>query len=451
MSGLSKKLCNSTREENCQDELMPQRTSAIRAASGAILYCSSGLNGLDSLLFEGAKEEKGLPSQTKVLKALLDSGNEVHIIAGKHAGQTIDIGPGWLNEAASLSVVEAGGSLKTDLTPKNIARRALFFIRFNFAVRKALAKHRFDLVYLHGEQASMAAKEAHAKGVPCGQRAYGSLLGQLPSGSRERWFLTRLRYPHTFSALKLKKDFVIATKDGSEVDKLALRVCKKTPPYDLYLWSNGVDFLPCETLNEWDEERLSLKQRFMFCGARIDKSKNQLFAINVLHYLKCMGIGDLHLVLAGEVSDPVYHSKLVAAVERYDLDDRVHFLGSVQRSLVLKLHRLSVASFSTYDNYSRGNSFLEGMAVGAVSVVLRGDRSVADLVVDGVSGLCVEDEQEAARRVASLLNDKELSDRIRVNARKKTEEIVPSWDERVAQELDLIHYYIEKNHERRSH
>lgn len=49
-----------------------------------------------------------------------------------------------------------------------------------------------------------------------------------------------------------------------------------------------------------------------------------------------------------------------------------------------------------------------------------------------------------------MLNDKELSDRIRVNARKKTEEIVPSWDERVAQELDLIHYYMEKNHERRN-
>lgn len=428
----------------------PAKIDAAREAPSAILYCSSGLSGLDPLLFEGAKEEEGLPSQTKVLKALLDSGDEVRIVAGKHAGQAIDVGSEWLSRVASISTVEAGGSLERDRSLANIVRRVSFPARFNSAVRRALSEHHFDLVYLHGEQVSMAAKEALARGVPCGQRAYGSSLGQLPCKSGIGWLWVRFRHPRAFDTLKRGKDFVIATKDGSEVDKLALRVCGKNPPYDLYLWSNGVDFLPRETLNEWDEERLSLKQRFMFCGARIDKSKNQFFAINVLHYLKCMGIGDLHLVLAGEVSDPVYHSKLVAAVERYDLGGRVHFLGSVRRSLVLKLHRLSVASFSTYDNYSRGNSFLEGMAVGAVSVVLRGDRSVADLVVDGVSGLCVEDEQEAARRVASLLNDKELSDRIRVNARKKTEEIVPSWDERVAQELDLIHYYMEKNHERRN-
>ncbi len=428
----------------------PAKINAAREAPSAILYCSSGLSGLGPLLFEGAKEEEGLPSQTKVLKALLDSGDEVHIVAGKHAGQAIDVGSEWLSRVASISTVEAGGPLERDRSLANIVRRVSFPARFNSAVRRALSGHHFDLVYLHGEQVSMAAKEALARGVPCGQRAYGSSLGQLPCKSGIGWLWVRFRHPRAFGTLKRGKDFVIATKDGSEVDKLALKVCRKSPPYDLYLWSNGVDFLSREMLDEWDEERLSLKQRFMFCGARIDKSKNQLFAINVLHYLKCMGIGDLHLVLAGEVSDPVYHSKLVAAVERYDLDDRVHFLGSVQRSLVLKLHRLSVASFSTYDNYSRGNSFLEGMAVGAVSVVLRGDRSVADLVVDGVSGLCVEDEQEAARRVASLLNDKELNDRIRVNARKKTEEIVPSWDERVAQELDLIHYYIEKNHERRN-
>lgn len=427
----------------------PAKIDSAREAPSAILYCSSGSRGLDSLLFEGGKEE-GLPSQTKVLKALLDSGHEVHIIVRRRTGQMIDIGAGWLSRVASCLAVEIGESLERDHSLANIMRHASFYARFNSAVREALSEHHFDLVYLHGEQVSMAAKEALAKGVPCGQRAYGSTLGQVPRQSGIRWLWMKLRYPHVFSALKQKKDFVIATKDGSEVDKLALRVCGKNPPYDLYLWSNGVDFLPRETLNEWDEERLSLKQRFMFCGARIDKSKNQFFAINVLHYLKCMGIGDLHLVLAGGVSDPVYHSKLVAAVERYDLGGRVHFLGSVRRSLVLKLHRLSVASFSTYDNYSRGNSFLEGVAVGAVSVVLRGDRSVADLVVDGVSGLCVEDEQEAARRIASLLNDKELSDRIRVNARKKTEEIVPSWDERVAQELDLIHYYMEKNHERRN-
>lgn len=403
-----------------------------------ILYCSAGLNGLDSLLFDGVEIETGLPSQTKVLKGLIDAGYEVHIINGA-VESDLNIQAEWLKKAKIASIVPFPKRFSDDRSLRNVITRLRFPGQVRNALLNELRDELFDFVYLHGEAVAFAAKIIRKYGIPCGQRAYGSSIGSVAKEGTTRWLWTRIRRPWPFEILQLPKDFVLATKDGSEVGEIAKRVCGCNLPYDLYEWDNGVDFPTDGELRAWDD--LTSKEEYVFCGARIEPWKRQDFAIDVLRHIDSAGERSVKLIFAGGIFDKQYYEKLKRMIASYGLEDRVYFLGMVPRTQIPKLHRHALATFFTYEGFSRGNSFLEAMAAGSIPVVLKQDHSVKDLITDGLTGFAVQDAEDAARRIIDLTRKPQVQSSIRIESRKIAKNKLPTWDARVQKEIELIEKY----------
>lgn len=404
-----------------------------------LLYCSAGLNGLDSLLFTGFEEERGLPSQTKVLKGLLEDPEfEVTILCGDSENREQRCAAPWLQHAY-IKIV------KYKIYNHNIILRAYSSFKEQVVLSKVaeglITTADFDFIYLQGENVSEIARLADKYGIPCGQRAYGSSLGQWMSSNILFWIYANFRNRGSLAVIKRKKEFVLATDDGSDFDRIARRVCGVNLPYTIYKWMNGVDFPTSQQLAAWDGLRRNNNTITLFCGARIEKSKNQLFALKVLHELVRMGCGPAELVLAGGIYDKKYFKKLVNYAEINNLTDNIFFLGEVARSEVQKYHRISDASFFTYEKYSRGNSFLEALSVGAIPVVYSSDDSVSSFVINFVSGISVVDVADAARKIKHISKDRGIQAEIRKNSSITAKNRIPSWTQRVNKEIQIIKDY----------
>ena len=133
--------------------------------------------------------------------------------------------------------------------------------------------------------------------------------------------------------------------------------------------------------------------------ARLDPIKGLDVALDALSSLP-----DVHLVIAGEGPEL---PRLEAQTRRLGLLERVHFVGWADRARDL------LAGFDVFILPSRSESFpltvIEAMLAGR-AVVATAVGSVAEAVVDGVTGMLVPPDNPRAlgAAVASLLADRAL-------------------------------------------
>jgi len=81
-----------------------QRLGAQKEDFVKILYVATAYAGLDSLLLNGATRIDGLPPQTKVLRALVERGDEVDMVIHIDGeARPLDIACDWLKR---LNVIE---------------------------------------------------------------------------------------------------------------------------------------------------------------------------------------------------------------------------------------------------------------------------------------------------------------------------------------------------------
>ncbi|WP_346687416.1 glycosyltransferase family 4 protein [Enteroscipio rubneri] len=393
-----------------------------------ILYVATAYAGLDSLLFNGATKIDGLPPQTKVLKALVERGDEIDMIIHSDGEvRQLNIVCDWLKGIKTI---------KTVFRKQGLMGKLSFINRMNAIVKRYLSEGNYDFVYLVGDACALGARYARLEGVPCGQRLFGSYATWMLERHSKSWCFIR-HYPRMIPFYAPKK-FLLMTEDGSDMEKtLALLDIKRTH-FDAYQWTNGVDF-PSEASAE---PILGAPDTYLFCGSRLERMKGQKTCIEVLHELDLRGYRDIHLVFAGRVSEPGFDDELRKDAINYSLDERVHFLGSVPQELVGRwaVNSLASLTFNPYSN--RGNATIEALASGAVMIAPRADKWIDDLIIDEITGFRVEGVFEAADRIEWLLADEAHSDTIRENARKNTRNVVRTWEERVQMELDLIDSYV---------
>ena len=131
-----------------------------------ILYVATAYAGLDSLLLNGATRIDGLPPQTKVLRALVERGDEVDMVIHIDGeARPLDIACDWLKR---LNVIE------TVFRKQGLMEKLGFIRRMNSIVKRYLAEGNYDFVYLVGDACTRGARYARLEGVPCGQRLFGS-------------------------------------------------------------------------------------------------------------------------------------------------------------------------------------------------------------------------------------------------------------------------------------
>ena len=394
-----------------------------------ILYVATAYAGLDSLLFERAYRIDGLPPQTKVLRAFIERGDEVEMLIHVDGQKRpLSIACDWLKKAQSIQVIFRGDKVWDKL---------LFIRSMDKIVKTSLKEKEFNFVYLVGDACVNGAKYAHRAGVPCGQRLFGSYVKWMLAQHSKIWCVL-FHYPRV-APFFTKKSFLLVTKDGSDFEGTLQRLGIEQPFYDAYEWTNGVCF-PSK-----DEESLQMQdcpKTYLFCGSRLERIKGQKTCIEVLRLLHERGYQDIHLVLAGRVSEPGFDDELREDAKRYNLESKVHFLGSVPQHQVWlwAKNALATLAFNSYSN--RGNATIEALAVGAVVIVPKTDIWMDDLVIDEKTGFRVEGALDAADRIERIMKNPEYSASIRQNAQEQTRKIIPSWEQRIKMELDLVDSYV---------
>ena len=69
------------------------------------------------------------------------------------------------------------------------------------------------------------------------------------------------------------------------------------------------------------------------------------------------------------------------------------------------------------------------------------DISVRDIIEDGVTGITVSDDIDAAEKIKKMIKAPEEAKSMKALVCQRALDILPTWDERVRKELDLIDSY----------
>jgi glycosyltransferase involved in cell wall biosynthesis len=175
-------------------------------------------------------------------------------------------------------------------------------------------------------------------------------------------------------------------------------------------------------------ERLELSGPTLAFAGRITRQKALEVALGALARVE--GVA---LVVAGDGPEL---EEARAEAQRLRLDDRVRFLGALDRQGVLTLFRAVDASLisSTWENFP--HTVVESLAVGT-PVVATAVGGVAEIVRDGENGLLAPpgDVEALARAIRRIVADPMLRERLAACAPASVAELAP---ERVYGRLEEI-------------
>lgn len=130
---------------------------------------------------------------------------------------------------------------------------------------------------------------------------------------------------------------------------------------------------------------------------------------------------------------------LQKAVADASLTPYVKFVGAVPHNDVQTIMGM-VDVFLQMNDYSNlGNTLLEAMVCGR-TIVTWDAGGTSQVITDNETGRLLPDPEPdtVARAVLELMKDREKARRLGQNARRFVEEKLPTWDERVNMEIDLV-------------
>lgn len=160
--------------------------------------------------------------------------------------------------------------------------------------------------------------------------------------------------------------------------------------------------------------------------------KNQIMVLRVLKEIKRAGFaGKIKLILVG--NGPMIN-ELKEFVRDFDLSKEVVFLGERNdlKEIYCLIEILAQTSIKNHEGMS--NVILEAMA-SEIPVITTKSIGVDELIEEGITGFCIEDDSELYDKLLLLQKNRNLLKTMSVNARKKItekfslEKMVYSYDE----------------------
>lgn len=150
---------------------------------------------------------------------------------------------------------------------------------------------------------------------------------------------------------------------------------------------------------------LSPGDRVLLYMGRLGREKNVGMLIRALWHTRDVST---RLVVAG---DGPHRPELESLVNQLDLEERVSFVGYLDREDVVAAYHLADAFFFASTSETQGLVIGEAMAAG-LPVIAAQDRAVEDFVVDGRTGCIVPGRPEdLARAIDTLMADDDLRQR----------------------------------------
>lgn len=164
-------------------------------------------------------------------------------------------------------------------------------------------------------------------------------------------------------------------------------------------------------------ENMGIKAPFLFYPAQFWPHKNHVNLLHALQLLRERGVR-LDLVLTG--SDKGNLRYVRSQAEELKLEDSVHFLGFVERSVLVTLYKTCAAmvfpSFFGPDNLPP----LEAMALGA-PVLVAGNDGVRDQLKDTALYFEPTSPESMAQTIEALVTDKNMADSLRLKGKQLTD------------------------------
>jgi glycosyltransferase involved in cell wall biosynthesis len=160
---------------------------------------------------------------------------------------------------------------------------------------------------------------------------------------------------------------------------------------------------------------LDVPARFILSVARLSRHDRGKGVIAVIEALSMLADCDVHYVIAGRGDDMDF---LRQTARRFNVAERVHFLGAVTDQHLVALYRRCCAFVLPSGQEGFGIVFLEAMYFGAPVIAAR-EKGAVDVVQDEETGLLVGfgDVVALKRAIERVLDDPELREHIRGRAR----------------------------------
>lgn len=272
------------------------------------------------------------------------------------------------------------------------------------AVKKIMAKERFDLVHCHSPIGGVIARLAFRSFRPNAKIIYTAHGFHFYNGAPLKNWL--LYYPVERFLLRFSDLIITINQEDYE---LAKKMCRGTFTESLKIPGVGVDTDKFAALDYSDRIRLRLKKGFrdndflMIYGAEFNANKNQAFLIKAMFELKQL-IPQARMLLVGHGEKLEENRELV---KKLGLDKFVLLPGF--RNDMAEL----VPICDLYLSSSIREGFGIGLAEGLVSglpLVATENRGHRELVKENKNGLCfkINDSKQFIHCVKKIFENKEL-------------------------------------------
>lgn len=399
-----------------------------------ILYVAAENPAVESIL-KGMDETSlsGLPAFYYPFKILLERGHEIDMLLYTREKKEL-VESRYFKKQNLIQILP-----RKSILPSSVD----YFLQMSAAARNLLKNRHYDFVYGQSEGSQPALIEAAGRGIPCGLRQYGTQeMANVLEPMKSMW-RRRLKaltdYTYITLSMVSKKEFILATNDGSRADRLYDILGIKNKKFDFFFWTSGVS-IP-DKQPAVDKDRGSYPASYdslaLSMVNRVADVKRQDRAVRIVGELHRRGYA-FHLYLIGTIDSPMMKEAALRAADAYGIRDYVHFEGGRSQKECRQYARNSFATLLPCE-WNRVNVFYEAMGEGAV-VVTNDNHSIDEFIVPGQNCLLYEEDNfaQAAEEIIFLSQDKESINKIRTNAYQTARDKFLSIEKRFGMEADLV-------------
>jgi len=400
-----------------------------------ILYITSAWMSFRDVLYNGKEDSNGMPAFENVLKKLINKGYEIDMLVynlfQEDFKKQLNIKSTWLKKINIIRV--------ENIETRNGILKPVYMINGFYKIYKAtkdiLKENKYDFIYGHGALADAASLVARKYEIPFGSRRYGETLWDLIE--KKGYMYAFFSHIEQIIGYKIKKSFLIATNDGSNMDKCYDKICKNKNNYRFYHLVNGVD-----TINLTLDEKIKIcsditkGRQYILYVARITNWKRQDLAVQLVYYLMKNNV-DIDLLLIGQSDSNGYLEKIKDIAAKLGVSERVKYLGIKNKKEIYALAENACANLFFYDVCNLGNVFHETLSVGGI-VIGKNDGSLDKFIINNENGFLINNIQESVLIIKKLISNKEYYNEIKKRAIETSKMKMLSWDDRSNIELEII-------------
>ena len=290
-------------------------------------------------------------------------------------------------------------------------------------------KHKPEVIYAHTSDMALPAfllsKLFNIKYV---LRLYG--VGD----SYPKTFRFKRSYLFLCIAFRLNADLYILTNDGTSAEDLA--VSFGVPKNKIHFLKNGINKNWTQNTNEVLKKQIAPNgESILLSVSRLVNSKQVGLIIKILPDLLYLN-SNVKLVIVGDGPEKEKLKKLCADL---NITEYIVFTGALPLENVKDYMSVADIFISMNSLSSLSNPVFEAMICGKVVIALN-KGTTKELIENKKNGILVEggEVEKIPEIINDILMDNQLREEIGGNAQKYMLEQWPTWEERVAYEVNLI-------------